>query len=921
MSDLIMGVSLFTKPESGGGGGGEYLFDLTHEWLMNPAASGEEGMVRDISFWGPSQFILAGGITDGWYTPSGSDVEHTGTYVSSTIGSSGAWSMLAWKFDSSGALSGDGVKYLVNDGSTHFRSYWGQVVNGKIHTGGRSGDGLPTTGEPYDTWTGGKSSTALYGQQGSAGVVLDLADGSLDVAHWANDGTASDLQRDGIVLPDGRHLRALSRAPDATNQTWLKMFSADYSTELAEFDMGDIANTVGSAPAMIVNGDKLYVTQNTSSAPTTTGAATGGFNTTAPGSGSFMVIWRFDISGNSFVPEYYTYLAGGPYVANETHGLAILGNGNIAFCGGNGYSASSAPTTAGALYEDHPAASSSGSAGILAIMSPTLETLHYCTLFRGNTTNEQTYFDGGFYDAARRLMWTSGASDSPTLPTTDGSDPGGDWAAYIVAFRFNDDFTGLDASDPIAWCQYLAESNIVSGRRSEVRRLKIRGDEMVFGGVLAESARVTSGALGAPWAGRQIITAVPQPFQRASGDDGSFASPDDLADLGVTNQLTVRMKATITTATTLFDLAEPSAGLLKAFVQADGAIRLTMGAGGASDNMLTAAGTIVSGTLHEVMIVFDGANDEQHVYLDGAKVAAASGTENPGTYTFPSTGLPIMLDGTGEIEQLHYIEIYDTCELSATGSSTYRVPRGAPVKRILGPAGAASADAWKAGSDAFVPYVAPPPAPPVTAPTTQTAIIDGISSADPTSVTITIPATVSTGDWLLIGAVHRKDGTLQCSIGTQVGSQASDYANHEMAVWKYQVTGGDTPGTTTFTVSSTSTFTNFSVCVVPVTGSDGVDDEAGPGVYGVFGNTATAPSVTTTRNNSRAYCFVSGVTGNTYTPQAGAVEVAEATTGTAGLYVFSYLQETAGATGTLTATIDSAGTANHYGCSIAMKGT
>ena len=218
----------------------------------------------------------------------------------------------------------------------------------------------------------------------------------------------------------------------------------------------------------------------------------------------------------------------------------------------------------------------------------------------------------------------------------------------------------------------------------------------------------------------------------------------------------------------------------------------------------------------------------------------------------------------------------------------------------------------------LTPSVVVPPTP-YTAPTTQTAIIDGLTSTTPTSVTVTIPATVTTGDWLLIAAVHRKDGVLSSSIGTQVGTQASDYANHEMSVWTYQVTGSDVPGTTTFTVSSDQTFTNFSVCVVPVTGSEGIDDTSGPIALG-FTNTPDAPSVTTTEENSRVYCFVSAVSGNGYTVGAGYDEVAEAATGTAGLYVYSYLKETAGVTGALECT-RTAGSANHYGCSIAMKGT
>lgn len=213
------------------------------------------------------------------------------------------------------------------------------------------------------------------------------------------------------------------------------------------------------------------------------------------------------------------------------------------------------------------------------------------------------------------------------------------------------------------------------------------------------------------------------------------------------------------------------------------------------------------------------------------------------------------------------------------------------------------------------------PAEPITAPTIETAVVDGILGSGTTSRIINIPSSVTTGDWLLIAAVHRQDGTLSSSIGTQVGSQASDFVNHEMAVWKYQVTGSDVPGTTTFTVSSTSSFTALAICVVPVTGSGGVDDEAGPGSFGPYGETLTAPSTTSTQANSVAVCFVSANANDMYTPQAGAVEIAEATLATAGLYAFSYLQETAGVVGTLTATSDNDKESNHYGCTILMQGT
>lgn len=301
-----------------------------------------------------------------------------------------------------------------------------------------------------------------------------------------------------------------------------------------------------------------------------------------------------------------------------------------------------------------------------------------------------------------------------------------------------------------------------------------------------------------------------------------------------------------------------------------------------------------------IPIEADGAWDT----TDGSSNPGGVGTSRQLTMIFRRTEA-----GTGwEPEFVHYSELgaLYASEFDAAGNAYvagYLANSGAPIPFL----------------ERFTPTVYVPPVE-LTAPTTGTPLIDGLSSAATTSVTETIPIGVTTGDWLLIAAVHRKDGTLNCSIGTQVGTQASDFANHEMAVWRYQVTGSDVPGTTTFTISSTSTFTNFSTCVVPVTGTGGVDDEAGPGVYGVFGSTATAPAVTTTSTNSRVYCFVSGVTGANYTPQSGAVEVAEATTGTAGLYVFSYLQATIGVAGPLTATIDGGGTANHYGCSIAMKG-
>lgn len=191
----------------------------------------------------------------------------------------------------------------------------------------------------------------------------------------------------------------------------------------------------------------------------------------------------------------------------------------------------------------------------------------------------------------------------------------------------------------------------------------------------------------------------------------------------------------------------------------------------------------------------------------------------------------------------------------------------------------------------------------------------GVSSANPSRVTFTIPSGASTGDVIVVFAVGRSvsdDHSL--SVGSELQELESPIGgqNYTMSAHAYTVTGGDVPGTTTFYVESTQSFMNFVAVAVTVTGTSGVDVSAAAS-DGSFNTTVTAPSVTTTGDDA-LILFGAGQL-NTATYSSGTyTELAEPTIGSAGLAVYETEALTAGSTGVFNVTSSAA----HYGYGITV---
>lgn len=201
-----------------------------------------------------------------------------------------------------------------------------------------------------------------------------------------------------------------------------------------------------------------------------------------------------------------------------------------------------------------------------------------------------------------------------------------------------------------------------------------------------------------------------------------------------------------------------------------------------------------------------------------------------------------------------------------------------------------------------------------------TDIVAGVNG-DPNAVSVTIPANAQSGDFVVVSTANRNNGgspatvVHSMSVGTKVG-QIATLSNYAMGAFYYQVQPGDIPGITTFDVTCSVPFNPFAVSVGIVRGASAVDAVAAPAAVAGFGATCSAPAVTTTVSNALILFAVGQYTSNTYS-SATYTEIHEATNGTAGLALFSFLQAAAGSTGVLSVT--ASGTALSYGWTIAFR--
>jgi len=215
-------------------------------------------------------------------------------------------------------------------------------------------------------------------------------------------------------------------------------------------------------------------------------------------------------------------------------------------------------------------------------------------------------------------------------------------------------------------------------------------------------------------------------------------------------------------------------------------------------------------------------------------------------------------------------------------------------------------------------------APTPTSPNVLDVTTGGVSSASPTEAAITIPATANTGDIMLFFAASRNSADVISISGgagapVKVGEVDSSVgSSYSLASFHYTVNAGDTPGTTQLTLSSTQAFQNFSVAAITVANTSGIDNSAAPQQIGGFGTNARAPAVTTSVGDDLIVFAVGAPTTGTYSDGSGTyTEETEATIGSAGLAVYSFVQAAAGTTGTLSVTATDA--AYNYGATFALS--
>ena len=209
---------------------------------------------------------------------------------------------------------------------------------------------------------------------------------------------------------------------------------------------------------------------------------------------------------------------------------------------------------------------------------------------------------------------------------------------------------------------------------------------------------------------------------------------------------------------------------------------------------------------------------------------------------------------------------------------------------------------------------------------TPLAILDvdngGVASVDPTRAIFTVPIGAVAGDIMAFWATSRDSpdthsisggsGTRN-TIGEKNSSAGSSYS---MSLHTYIIGAGDTAGSTQITIASTQSFTNFAVAAITVQGTSGIDVSGTPAQIGGFNTNSTAPPVNTTVDNALVIFGVGQPTTNTYSSGTYTEQV-EATVGSAGLAIYSFVKATAGSTGALTVT--ASGSNYNYGSTIAFK--
>lgn len=202
----------------------------------------------------------------------------------------------------------------------------------------------------------------------------------------------------------------------------------------------------------------------------------------------------------------------------------------------------------------------------------------------------------------------------------------------------------------------------------------------------------------------------------------------------------------------------------------------------------------------------------------------------------------------------------------------------------------------------LLPGYAPPPPPPSECPVIQGSANTSVYSESATQ-TVTLPSGIVSGDLLCFYTLHNY-GVSGCPAGwTEPVQDPAGYQH-----FYYRIADGTEDATVSYTVNQA---TQLIAVALRISSASAVRVAQWAGNLSASGSTISAPSVTSTVNNSLAVCFFSTThSGATMTEDNGFTEFVEFNTGNPAWCIVACSKEipTAGATGVTTATLNAAKT-------------
>lgn len=184
--------------------------------------------------------------------------------------------------------------------------------------------------------------------------------------------------------------------------------------------------------------------------------------------------------------------------------------------------------------------------------------------------------------------------------------------------------------------------------------------------------------------------------------------------------------------------------------------------------------------------------------------------------------------------------------------------------------------------------------------------------ASASSITVTIPASVGIGDFMMIGVL-----SLASTVATPAGwNKNTTVASAPVTVYLFwrNATAGDVGGSTTVSFTGGSTIMQYVFMSAANPNGPGLDTLSVGNTGNSSNNTFTIGSLTTLNANCLVFelvAIITEISGTTTLTAPTTIQVQDKFTGTCTLAFCTQLQVSPGATGTNAATFSNTGTANN----------